>query len=148
MFTIKAIFINFLFFLFILHSFCELNLCENKSDGFYTNSTCQTFYLCRNQLINQTFQCTNSSQPIFSSYRQRCVAKNLLYNECHLTNIIENLDNCAWFSIQLSTKPNATLPYSCLYPNLFDIKTKECKHYSQVECHQRFEPKDVCKNNS
>jgi len=145
--TIKNIIIN-LFFLFIINSVCEINICNNKSDGFYTNLNCHSFYFCLNETLNKTFQCPNPSEPIFSSYRQRCVTKNPLYDECYLTNITENSENCAWFSIQLSTKPNLTIHYSCLYPYLFDLQTKECKHYSQVQCNQRFEPKDACKNNS
>jgi hypothetical protein len=120
--------------------------CNKKSDGFYPSLNCHSYYLCLNETINQYFQCSNSSEPIFSSYRQRCVADNSFYNECYLTNITENENNCAWFSIQLSPTPNITYDYSCLYPFLFDLETKECKHYSQVKCNKRFEPKDACKN--
>jgi len=144
--TTKTIIINLLLFLFIIHSICEINICKNKSDGFYTTLNCRSFYFCLNETLNKTFQCPNPSEPIFSSYRQRCVSENILYNECYLINITENSENCAWFSIQLSTNPNLTYPYSCLYPFLFDLQTKECKHYSQVQCNQRFEPKDACKN--
>lgn len=142
----KIILRNFILFLFIIQTISEKDLCYEKSDGFYPNINCQTFYFCLNQTVNKIFQCSNSSEPIFSPYRQRCVAKNILYNECDLIDIRENLQNCAWFSIRLSGKANETIDYSCLYPYLFDLQTKECKHYSQVQCNQRFEPKDVCKN--
>ncbi|CAF1473477.1 unnamed protein product [Adineta steineri] len=144
---IKIIVITFLLCLFIINSICKNDICINKSNGFYADYTslnCQTFYFCFNETLNKTLQCLNSSEPIFSTYRQRCIGVNPLYDECYLVNINENHENCAWFSVQLSTTSNLTYHYSCLYPFLFDLESKECKHYSQVQCNQRFEPKDAC----
>ncbi|CAF1107575.1 unnamed protein product [Rotaria sordida] len=141
------IIVSFVLFEFILNSICKINICNNKSNGFYTNYTslnCRSYYFCFNETLKKILQCKNQTEPIFSSYRQRCIAKNLFYNECYSNNITEDNKNCAWFSIQLLTIPKKTYHYSCLYPFLFDLQTKECKHYSQVQCNQRFEPKDVC----
>jgi len=144
--SIKIIVVSLLLFLFILNSICKTDICINKSDGFHTNSNCHSFYFCLNETLNKTLQCPNPSEPIFSTYRQRCVAINPFYDECYLINITANHENCAWFSVELSTTTNVTYHYSCLYPFLFDLQSKECKHYSQVQCSQRFEPKDACKN--
>lgn len=144
--TKTLIIISLFLLLFIINSICKLDICNNKSDGFYTTFNCHSFYFCLNQTVEEIFQCPNPSEPIFSTYRKRCVTKNIFYDECYLINITENTENCAWFSVQLSTILNTTFHYSCLYPLLFDIETKECKHYSQVQCNQRFEPKDACKN--
>ncbi|CAF0987930.1 unnamed protein product [Rotaria sp. Silwood1] len=80
---------------FILNPICMIDICNNKSNGFYTNYT-------------------------------------------------KNNENGAWFSIQLLTIPNKTYYYSCSYLLLLDLQAKECKHYSQVQCGKRFEPKDAC----
>lgn len=58
--------------------------------------------------------------------------------------LIPHEKNCGWYYV-VRVGPNGDrVLNSCPMPQLFDMATLECKNYTEVDCKNRFEPKDAC----
>lgn len=61
-------------------------------------------------------------------------------------NVLPNPDNCAQF-YQCGQINHVTGSYlrECIYPKLYDATSQTCKHFTEVQCGARYEPKAPCK---
>ena len=59
--------------------------------------------------------------------------------------LIPHETNCGWFYVVHDETTDERILNSCPMPQLFDTLTLTCKNYTEVQCNDRFEPKDACK---
>ncbi|XP_071083537.1 uncharacterized protein [Haliotis cracherodii] len=117
---------------------------------------CSIFYVCTNEILYK-FNCADS---VFDPVTNSCVAEGSIYDKCTKENpaetviclpessaVIPHPTNCAQYYNCSEPKQGYFWPEhlrECTFPQLYNVITKRCEHYTMVECGERVEPKNRC----
>ncbi|XP_046572060.1 uncharacterized protein LOC124280209 [Haliotis rubra] len=118
---------------------------------------CSVFYVCANDILYK-FNCSNS---VFDPVTRTCVGRGSTYDTCTKKDtpaqtviclpgsraLIPHPENCAQYYNCSDPKQRFRWPEhlrECPYPQLYNVITKQCEHYSMVKCGDREQPISHC----
>ncbi|XP_062614315.1 uncharacterized protein LOC134276051 isoform X2 [Saccostrea cucullata] len=103
----------------------------------------KNYIVCKD---NRTLNVKTCSEGVFDPYNRKCM-NNTISSYCmmHSTGSFPNPENCAQF-YDCSTRDSEYGLYlkECQYPQLYEIETDTCQHFSRVNCGSRYEPIEPC----
>ncbi|KAK7471462.1 hypothetical protein BaRGS_00035898 [Batillaria attramentaria] len=118
---------------------CELVMpsCYGKLNGFYPvlNQEMTSSYMeCRDQRVVALSSCPGGL--IFDMVDRKCVdtiteVSMLQFCTNFLTGRVQSPSNCAQY---YDCTKNLTAVQECRYPDLYHVQSRQCRHYSEVEC--------------
>ncbi|XP_067685006.1 uncharacterized protein [Haliotis asinina] len=117
---------------------------------------CSVYYLCVNNNLYK-YECSNL---VFDPWTQTCASPGSIYDSCteteketeascppESTALIPHPSHCAQYFNCSASKHGYFWPEhlrECPYPQLYNDITKQCEHYTMVDCGDRFEPTAQC----
>ncbi|PVD18873.1 hypothetical protein C0Q70_21430 [Pomacea canaliculata] len=128
---------------------CDLIMpsCYGKLNGFYSviNQEMTSSYMeCRDQRVVSLSSCPGGL--IFDMVDRKCVdtvsqVSMLQFCTNFLQGRVQSPGNCAQY---YDCTQNLTTVKECNYPDLYHVETRQCKHYTEVDCGGRRVFLDPC----
>ncbi|OWF42971.1 uncharacterized protein LOC110460385 [Mizuhopecten yessoensis] len=114
---------------------------------------CSVFYMCVGDVMSQ-FRCSKGT--VVDVYSKRCVKEGSAQDRC--TYVTQNISTCQGGQTNLgvmsscakyidcitSRRTGIVTERECLYPQLYDQVSGECRQPETVICGDRPEPKEPC----